>query len=94
MAPTGGVRETRLPLEQRFERLRAEDFPMAYTTEDFKRDYLKEHLPRLTPQQRREALEALSAEGRLAVLCAEQIRQDLERLSAQRPTARKPRRKK
>jgi hypothetical protein len=87
--------DTSLLLEQLFERLGEEDFAMSYTMEDFKRDYIKDHLLRLTPQERREALESLSPEERLAGLTAEQIRQYLDRLSAKHPPMRrKPRRKK
>jgi hypothetical protein len=87
--------ETSLLLRQLFERLREEEVAMAYTMEDFKRDYLKEQLRRATPQERREVIEALPLEERLAGLSAEQIRQYLDRLSAERPAAtRKPRRKK
>ena len=86
---------TSLLLGQLFERLQGEGFAMAFTMEDFKRDYIKEHLARLTPQEREEILRALPAEERLAGLSAEQIRQYLDRLTARRPaTSRKPRRKK
>lgn len=80
---------------------------MPYTMEDFRRDYIKEHLPQLTPQERleihqslppqerREVLESLPPEERLASLSAEQIRQYLEHLTTDRPTKpRKQRRKK
>jgi Mg/Co/Ni transporter MgtE len=75
--------------------------------EDFNRQYIKEHFAQLTPQEQREALQALPLEKqqevldalpperRLAGLSAEQIRQYLERLTTTRPSApRKPRRKK
>ena len=80
---------------------------MSYTMEDFVRDYIKEHFPRLTPEERREVLQSLPAaerkevlrslppEERLAGLSAEQIRQYLDQLTAGRPARpRKPRRKK
>jgi hypothetical protein len=99
--------ETSLLLRQLFERLRGEGIAMAYTMEDFKRDYVKEHfgqltpeeqrevLERLSPEDRREVLQALPPEERLAGLSAEQIRQYLERLTSRGPAAsRKPRRKK
>lgn len=35
---------------------------MSYTMEDFERDYVKEHFPKLTPEERLEVLQALSAE--------------------------------
>jgi hypothetical protein len=87
--------ETSLLLRQLFDRLREEDFAMSYTMEDFKRDYIKEHLAQLTPQEREEVLRSLPAEERLAGLSAEEIRQYLDRLTARRPAAsRKPRRQK
>jgi hypothetical protein len=74
--------------------------------EDFLRDYVLEHFPRLTPQKQRKALELLSPEQRrelfqslpmeerLAGLSEEQVRQFLDRLTADRAAgSRKPRRK-
>jgi hypothetical protein len=49
-------------LGQLFDRLRKEGFVMAYTMEDFTRDFIKEHLPELTPEEQREALERLPPE--------------------------------
>jgi hypothetical protein len=87
--------ETSLLLRQLFERLRQEDFAMSWTMEDFKREFLKEHLAKLTPKEREEVLKALPPEERLAGLPPEQIQQYLERLTAKGPAAsRKPRRKK
>jgi hypothetical protein len=99
--------ETSLLLRQLFERLREEDFAMSYTMEDFKRDYVKKHFAQLTPEEQREALQALPPEKQqevlqalpperlLGVLSPEQIRQYLERLPAGKPAEpRKPRRKK
>ncbi len=96
--------ETSLLLRQLFEKLRKEDFAMSYTMEDFKRDYLKEHFAQLTPEEQEEVLKSLPAERRLAGLppeqrlaglSADQIRQYLDRLTAERPAGpRKPRRKK
>jgi hypothetical protein len=60
--------ETSLLLGQLFERFREEGFTMTYTMEDFKRDYVKEHFAKLTPQEQREALERLSPEQRREVL--------------------------
>jgi Mg/Co/Ni transporter MgtE len=75
--------------------------------EDFNRQYVKEHFSRLTPEERREALESLPLEEReevlqtlppeerMAGLSPEQIRQYLDQLTAGRRAApRKPRRKK
>ena len=74
---------------------------MTYTMEDFQRDYTKEHFPKLTPEEQREALErlppeqrrevlqSLPLEERLVGLSAEQIRQYLDQLTAGPPA--KPR---
>jgi hypothetical protein len=71
---------------------------MPFTMEDFRRQFVKEHFHELTPEEQEEVLKTLSPEQRLAGLSAEQIeqvRQYLDRLSAERPvTPRKPRRKK
>lgn len=89
---------------------------MSFTMEDFNRQYVKEHFARLTPKERREALELLPPEEReevlqalppeerlagfppeqrLAGLSAEQIREYLDRLTAEQGgTQRKTRRKK
>ncbi len=95
--------QTSLLLRQLFERLRKEDFAMSYTMQDFKRDFFKEHLANLTPQEREEVLRSLPAEERLAGLppeerlaglSAEQIRHYLEQLTAGRPVRpKKPRQK-
>jgi hypothetical protein len=95
--------ETSLLLRQLFDELRAEGFAMSYTMEDFKRDYIKEHLPQLTPKEQEEVLQSLPPEARLAglssealleALSEEQIRQLLDRLTARRAARpRKPRRK-
>jgi hypothetical protein len=62
--------------------------------DDFVRDYIKEHLPQLTPEEQKEVLQSLPPEQRLAGLSAEQIRRYLEQLSARQPASpRKPRRK-
>jgi hypothetical protein len=67
---------------------------MSYTMEDFKRDFFKEHLAKLTPREREEVLQSLPTEERLAGLSAEQIRKYLENLTAGRSAKpRKPRRK-
>jgi hypothetical protein len=81
-------------LRQLFERLQGEGIAMSYTMEDFQRQYVKEHFAELTPEERREVLESLPPEERLAGLSEEQIRQFLERLAAGRAAKpRKPRRK-
>jgi hypothetical protein len=78
-----------------FDRFRAEGFVMSYTMEDFKRDYVREYFPKLSPKERRQMLEALPLEERLAGLSPEQIREYLDKLAAERSSpARKPKRKK
>jgi hypothetical protein len=72
-----------------FDRFREEGFAMSYTMEDFKRDYLKEHLEKLPPDERREVLQSLPLEERLAGLSEEQIQHYLEQLRAVNPA--KPR---
>jgi hypothetical protein len=94
-------------LGQLFERLRGEGLAVAFTMEDFNRQYIKEHFPRLTPEEQREALERLSPEhrrevlrslppeDRLAGLSAEQVRRYLDDLTTGGPVQpRKSRRKK
>jgi hypothetical protein len=91
-------------LNQLLEKYAGEGLAMPYTMEDFLRDYVKKHFPKLTPQEKREALErlspeerlaGLSPEERLAGLSEEQVRQLLDYLTARRPgQPRKPRRKK
>jgi hypothetical protein len=63
--------KTSLVLGQLFEQIRGEGWAMAYTMEDFERDYIKKHLPRLTVREQEEVLQGLSAEVRLAGLPAE-----------------------
>jgi hypothetical protein len=46
-------------LGQLFDWLRGEGFDVSFTMEDFNRQYIKEHFARLTPQERREALQSL-----------------------------------
>ena len=100
-------KDTSAMLGQLLEKFQGEGLTMSYTMEDFQRQYAKEHFAKLTPEDQREALEALPAgaareildslppEERLAGLSAEQIRQYLERLTSGRPAEpRKPRRKK
>jgi hypothetical protein len=86
---------TSLLLGQLFEKTRGEDFAMTYTMEDFKRDYIKEHLPLLTREEQEEVIQSLPTKTRLAGLSAEQVRKYLDQLTAGRPaTPRKARRKK
>ena len=90
-------------LVQLFEGLQAEGLAMPFTMEDFQRQFIKDHLPKLTPKERKEVLQmlpaeerlaGLPAEERLAGLSAEQIRQYLDRLSAGRPASPRKRRPK
>jgi hypothetical protein len=55
-------------LGQVFETLRGEGFAVSFTMEDFNRQYIKEHFARLTPQEQREALQALPLEKQQEVL--------------------------
>ena len=50
-------------LGQLFERFKGEGLGMAFTMEDFQRQYAKEHFPRLTRHERREVLESLSPQA-------------------------------
>jgi hypothetical protein len=62
--------------------------------EEFQRQFVKEHFPKLTPEEREDVIKALPPEERLAGLTEEQIRQYLNRVTAERPASpRKPRRK-
>lgn len=55
-------------LRQLFERLEGEGLAMSYTMEDFQRQFVKEHFPKLTPEERRDVLESLPAEVRRQVI--------------------------
>jgi hypothetical protein len=91
-------------LDQLFGRLRGEGLAMAYTMRDFRRDYIKEHLPELPRQELEDVLQVLPAQARLAGLPAEellaalpveQIRKYLDRATAgHKIRSRQPRRKK
>ena len=73
---------------------RGEGVPMPYTVKDFKRDYIVEHFPELTEEERLRLLRKLSAEERLKGLPPEEIESYLEKLRTERPASkRKPRRK-
>jgi hypothetical protein len=65
---------------------------MPYTMEDFKRDYVKEHLKKLTPVER---LEGLSPKVLLKSLSPEVAKGLLKKLKAEHKSPpRKPRRRK
>ena len=71
-------------LKQLFERFREEGFAMTYTMEDFNRQFTKEHFAQLTLEEQREALKRLSPERRRELLQAlplEEQREALKRLS-------------
>jgi hypothetical protein len=78
--------ETSTLLHRLFEQYRKEGVQMPYTMEDFRRDYVKEHLKDLSPEERleglppEELLKRLSLEERLKGLSAEQLKAFLERL--------------
>lgn len=82
-------------LTQLFEGLETEGVPMPFTMEDFQRQFVKEHFPKLTPAEQVDVLKSLPPEVRLQGLTPQQIQEYLERLSA-KPAARqrKPRRRK
>jgi hypothetical protein len=67
--------DTSLLLGQLLQTFQGEGFAMSYTMEDFKRDYVKEHFAKLTPEERREVLQALTPEEQ---------REALERLPPER----------
>src|SRR5262249_37850974 len=56
---------------------RSEGFPMPYTMADFRRDYVLEHFPELTEEERRKALKRLTPEERLRDLSPEERLKDL-----------------
>jgi hypothetical protein len=91
-----------LLLGQLFNKIREESLAM-YTMEDFIHDYVKEHFPKLMPQEQAEVLQKLPPETRLAGLPPEarlaglsdaQVRQLMGQLAGGRASPpRKPRRK-
>jgi hypothetical protein len=98
--------DTSALLRQLFKRFQGEGFTMAYTMEDFRHQYVKEHFAQLTPEEQREALERLSPEHRRELLQAlppedrleglsdEEVRGLLDRRAGRRTAqTRKPRRK-
>jgi hypothetical protein len=60
--------QTSRVLGQLYEKLREEGFTMSFTMEDFNRQYVKEHFPRLAPEERREVLKSLPVDERREVL--------------------------
>ena len=64
-------------LDQLAQRLGQEGFSMSFTMQDFEREYNKKNFLRLSPKERREAIESLPLEERLALagLSEEEIRE-------------------
>src|SRR5213592_889516 len=75
-------------LYQLFEGFKREGIAMPYTMQDFRRDFAKEHLKDLTPEERRELFKDLSIQERLEGLSAEEIEDYLQRRK-QEATSRK-----
>jgi hypothetical protein len=75
--------DTSLLLRQLLERLRQEGFTMAFTMEDFKRQYVKEHFLQLTPEEQRETLERMSPKQRREVIQSLSMNELLAWLSPQ-----------
>jgi hypothetical protein len=74
--------ETSTLLNRLFEQYRKEGVNVPYTMQDFRRDYVKEHLKDLTPEER---LAGLSPEERLAGLSPEDIAALLKRFKLDEP---------
>jgi hypothetical protein len=74
--------ETSTLLGQLLQQCRKEGVQMPYTMEDFRRDYVREHLKDLTLEER---LAGLSPEERLAGLSPEAIQALLKRLKQEPP---------
>lgn len=51
-----------------FERFQGEGFAMSFTMEDFKREFIKEHFAKLTPEEQREVLQSLPPKEQAAAL--------------------------
>ena len=58
--------QTSTLLDQLFAGYQVEGIAMPYTLDDFRRDYILEHFPELTPEQRRKALRWKRVAGVLA----------------------------
>lgn len=68
---------------------------MPFTVEGFDRWYFKKHFHKLTPEEKREALQDLPMKDRLAGLSPEQIQEYLNQLTADRAAQprKRPRKK-
>jgi hypothetical protein len=99
--------DTSALLNQLLDRLGKEGLTMAYTMEDFRRDFVKEHFPELTaeekrrllsslpPEEQQEVLRSLPPKKLLGALSTEQIREYLDQqIASPRTKPRRPRRKK
>jgi hypothetical protein len=83
--------DTNLLLCAILDQYQREGVAVPYTMDDFKRDFLKEHLKDLTPQER---IAGLSPEELLQAVPTEVIERILHKRKAERPSrSRKPRRK-
>jgi hypothetical protein len=83
--------ETSTLLRQVFQNYQREGLAMSYTMADFRRDYVKEHLKDLSPEER---MEGLSPEDRLKGLSTEELQCLLQNLRPESSARqRKPRRK-
>jgi hypothetical protein len=77
----GHTSEISTILNQLSERYEVEGIAMPYTMEDFRRDYVRDHLDLLPPEER---LRGLSPEERLRGLSLDEIERALERRLEQR----------
>lgn len=80
--------QTSTVLRGLFEAYQQEGIPMAYTMQDFQRDYLEDKLLNLPPEERDAILAKLPAEERLQGLSTEEIQEYLRRRQ-QTPPKRK-----
>jgi hypothetical protein len=78
--------DTSTLLEQLFKGYEREGLTMPYTMEDFRRDYVKEHLKDLTSDER---LEGLSHDERLKGLSPDDIEKHLKRLRRHPPSRKR-----
>jgi hypothetical protein len=93
-------------LDQLFQGYQGEGIGMPYTMEDFRNDYIQEHLKELPPEKLRAALEGLSAEElraaleslspemRLEGLSPEEIERVLQKRKSEHPSGRRKARRK
>jgi hypothetical protein len=82
-------------LDQLVSGYRGEGTAMSYTMADFRRDYIIEHFPELTPEELRKAVQKLSPEARrelLHVLPQDEIESYVENLRVERSAPKRKRR--